>query len=212
MNLAFFCVKAADEGGETPIADTVGVTTRIDRGIKDKFREKKIMYVRNYRLGLDIPWQIVFRSEDKKEVEAYCQQHEITCEWKGKDSLRTQQVCHTLATHPRTRQEIWFNQAHMFHVSGLDEKTRQILLDLCGEEGLPRNAYYEDAEPIEEEALANIREAFKAEGVVFQPQDLLLLDNMLISHSRNPYKGERKILVSMANPYSTSAKVRSVTA
>jgi hypothetical protein len=41
MNLAFFCVKAADEGGETPIADTVGVTTRIDRGIKDKFREKK---------------------------------------------------------------------------------------------------------------------------------------------------------------------------
>jgi hypothetical protein len=29
MNLAFFCVKAAAEGGETPIADKVGVTTRI---------------------------------------------------------------------------------------------------------------------------------------------------------------------------------------
>jgi hypothetical protein len=72
MNLAFFCVKAADEGGETPIADTVGVTTRIDRRIKDNFREKKIMYVRNHRPGLDIPWQIVFQSEDKKEVEAYC--------------------------------------------------------------------------------------------------------------------------------------------
>jgi hypothetical protein len=75
-----------------------------------------------------------FQSEDKKEVEAYCQQHEITCEWKGKDSLRTQQVCHALAIHPRTGQEIWFNQAHMFHVSGLDEKTRQILLHLCAEE------------------------------------------------------------------------------
>jgi Taurine catabolism dioxygenase TauD, TfdA family len=102
----------------------------------------------------------------------------------------------------------------MFHVSGLDAKTRQILLDLYGEQGLPRNAYYGDGEPIEEEALVNIREAFKAEGVVFQwkPQDLLLLDNMLISHSRNPYKGERKILVSMANPYSTTAKVRSATA
>jgi hypothetical protein len=75
---------------------------------------------------------------------------------------------------------------------------------------LPRR----DGEPIEEEALVNIREAFKAEGVVFQwkPQDLLLLDNMLISHSRNPYKGERKILVSMANPYSTTAKVQSATA
>ena len=94
------------------------------------------------------------------------------------------------------------------------KKTQKVLLDLCGEEGLPRNAYYGDGEPIEKEALVNIREAFQVEGVVFQwkPQDLLLLDNMLVSHSRNSYKGERKILVSMANPYSTAAKVRSVTA
>jgi hypothetical protein len=56
----------------------------------------------------------------------------------------------------------------MFHVSSLDEKTRKVLLDLYGEEGLPRNAYYGNGEPIEEEALVNIREAFKAEGVVFQ--------------------------------------------
>lgn len=214
MNLAFFCVKAASQGGETPLADTVRVTARIDPQIKDKFRQQKIMYVRNYRPGLDIPWQSVFQSEDKKQVERYCEQHEITFEWKGNDWLRTEQVCHAIATHPRTGQEIWFNQAHMFHVSALEAKTRKALLDLCGEEGLPRNAYYGDGEPIEEDFLLNIREAFQAEAIVFQwtPQDLLLLDNMLVSHSRNPYKGERKILVSMANPYSTTAKVLRTTA
>jgi alpha-ketoglutarate-dependent taurine dioxygenase len=214
MNLAFFCVKAADEGGETPIADTVGVTSKIDQGIKDKFRRKQIMYVRNYRPGFDLPWQTVFQSDDKNQVEAYCHEHDITCEWKTNDRLRTQQVCHAVAIHPRTGQEIWFNQAHMFHISALEEKTRRALLGLYGEEGLPRNAYYGDGERIEEEALLNIREAFKVEASVFrwQPQDLLLLDNMLVSHSRNAYKGERKILVSMANPYSTTAKVLRTTA
>ena len=212
MNLAFFCVTAPDEGGETPIADTLAVTSRIDPEVKRKFRQKKVMYVRNYHPGFDIPWQTVFQSDDRKEVESYCEQHEITWEWRGKDWLRTQQVCHAVATHPRTGQEIWFNQAHMFHSSSLEERTRKALLGFFGEEGLPRNSYYGDGERIEEAALANIRSAFRSEGLVFkwQPRDLLLLDNMLFSHSRNSYKGERKILVCMANPYSTAAKATRV--
>ena len=208
MRLAFFCVKPADEGGETPIADSVKVTARIDGAIREKFQRKKVMYVRNYRPGFDIPWQTVFQTENKQEVEAYCQQHGIDCEWKGSDWLRTRQICNAIAIHPKTRQAIWFNQAHLFHVSSLDERTRRGLLSLYGEEGLPRNAYYGDGAPIEGEALASIREAYKGEASVFQwnPNDLLLLDNMLISHGRNPYKGERKILVSMANPYSAATR------
>src|SRR5271169_176294 len=206
MHLAFFCVKAADEGGETPIADTVRVTARIDPAIREKFNQKRVMYVRNYRPGVDIPWQTVFQTEERKEVEAYCRQHEITSEWKESDWLQTRQVCHAVAMHPDTGQAIWFNQAHLFHVSSLDERTRKALLSLYGEAGLPRNAYYGDGTPIEEEALANIRDAYKAEAAVFpwKVNDLLLLDNMMISHARNPYKGDRKILVSMANPYSAA--------
>jgi alpha-ketoglutarate-dependent taurine dioxygenase len=208
MRLAFFCVKPAEEGGETPIAHSVRVTARIARAIRDKFERKKVMYVRNYRPGFDIPWQAVFQTENKEEVEAYCQQHGISCQWKGNNWFRTEQICHAIAVHPRTRQAIWFNQAHLFHVSSLDERTRRGLLSIYGEEGLPRNAYYGDGVPIEEDALTNIREAYQAESNVFQwcAKDLLLLDNMLIAHSRNPYHGERKILVSMATPYSVAAR------
>ena len=207
LHLAFFCVKPAEEGGETPIADTVRVTARIDGAIKKKFQQKKIMYVRNYRPGVDIPWQTVFQTEDRKEVETYCQQHEISCEWTGSDSLRTRQVCHAVAMHPKSGQVIWFNQAHLFHISSFEERPRRALLRRYREEGLSRNAYYGDGSPIEEEALASIREAYQAEATVFQwkSKDLLLLDNMLVSHGRNPYKGDRKILVSMANLYSPSA-------
>jgi len=208
MRLAFFCVKPAEQGGEPPIADSVRVTARIDRTIREKFERKKVMYVRNYRPGVDIPWQSVFQTENKEEVEAYCRQHEIACEWKGNNWFRTQQICHAIAIHPKTGQAIWFNQAHLFHVSSVDERTRRGLLSIYGEEGLPRNAYYGDGVPIEEDALRNIREAYKAETSVFQwcANDLLLLDNMLIAHGRNPYQGERKILVSMANPYSVARR------
>lgn len=214
MILAFFCVRAAEEGGETPIADSIAVTARIDESVKDKFRQKRVMYVRNYRKGFDIPWQTVFQSDSKPEVESYCRQHDIEFEWKGDDWLRTRQVCHALASHPNTGQEIWFNQAHMFHISSLDERTRKVLLGLFGEDGVPRNSYYGDGEPIEEAALANIRKAFDAEGFVFpwHPNDLLLLDNMRFAHSRNPFKGERRILVSMANPYSSALKAKKATA
>ncbi len=208
MRLAFFCVKPADEGGETPIADSVRVTARIDCAIREKFQRKKVMYVRNYRPGFDIPWQTVFQTENKEEVEAYCREHGIDCQWKGSGWLRTRQTCHAIAIHPKTRQAIWFNQAHLFHVTSLDERTRRGLLSLYGEDGLPRNSYYGDGAPIEEEVLANVREAYSGEASVFRwkPNDLLLLDNMLVAHGRNPFKGERKILVSMANPYSVAAR------
>src|SRR5438552_6426975 len=55
MRLAFFCVKPADQGGETPIADSVRVTARIDSAIREKFQRRKVMYVRSYRPVFDIP-------------------------------------------------------------------------------------------------------------------------------------------------------------
>jgi len=34
----------------------------------------------------------------------------------------------------------------------------------------------------------------------WQPQDVMLLDNMLTAHGRAPFKGSRRILVAMAEP------------
>jgi hypothetical protein len=63
----------------------------------------------------------------------------------------------------------------------------------------PRNAYYGDGSPIEEGALEQIREIYTKEAVVFawQKHDILLLDNMLAAHGRNPYRGARNIVVGM---------------
>lgn len=203
--LLFLCVYPADGGGgQTPLADTVKVTKRIDPLVRKKFMEKKVMYVRNYHGDIDLPWQTVFQTNSRPQVEQYCRDHDIECEWAPSGSLRTRQVCQACAEHPRTGELVWFNQAHLFHPSSQDSRTRGLLKEMFKEEDLPRNAFYGDGSPIEEAELEDIRSAFNAEMVTFDwcAGDILILDNMLISHGRSPYKGKRRVVAAMGRPYS----------
>lgn len=196
----FYSVKAAAQGGETPIADSRKVYQRIPPAVQDLFRDKGVMYVRNYGAGLDLPWQNVFNTDDAAEVERHCDAAGIEYEWRGGDRLRTRQTCAAIRQHPETGEALWFNQAHLFHVSSLRPELRQSLLEDLTEEELPRNAYYGDGTPIADADLAEIRRAFDEVEVAFpwEEGDLLLLDNMLTAHGRRPFEGQRKVLVGMA--------------
>jgi alpha-ketoglutarate-dependent taurine dioxygenase len=68
---------------------------------------------------------------------------------------------------------------------------------------LPYNTYYGDGQPIEDSVVEELREAYRQETVAFpwQPGDILMMDNMLVAHGRNPFTGPRKILVGMGEPY-----------
>ena len=199
----FFSQQVAAGGGETPIADCREVWGQIAPRIREKFAQLGVMYVRNYGSELDLPWRDVFQTADRGEVEAYCRRHGIDCEWQGQDGLRTRQVCQATATHPQTGEDLWFNQAHLFHVSSLDPALREFLLGELGEQGLPRHAYFGDGSPIEEESLRQIREAYRANQVIFpwHEGDVLLLDNMMIAHGRRPFTGSRKVVVGMAESW-----------
>ncbi len=199
----FYCVKPADEQGETPLADNRKVFEILDEKIKEKFMEKKVMYVRNFGAGLDLTWQNAFQTDDPGEVEQYCRDANIEFEWLENGRLRTKQVCQAVEKHPVTGEMLWFNQAHLFHVSSLPKETRESLLSVVSEEELPRNAYYGDGSPIENEVLEMIREAYRQALIVFpwEEGDVLMLDNMLIAHGRNPFVGQRKVVVAMADPY-----------
>ncbi|HAA29710.1 MAG TPA: taurine catabolism dioxygenase TauD [Cyanobacteria bacterium UBA8553] len=203
MKIAFYCVHPAQQGGATPIADSRRVFERIDPNIRDYFLQKKVMYVRNYGNGLDLSWQTVFQTNNPLDVEEYCRKAKIEYEWKDNNRLRTRQVCQSVAIHPKTGEMVWFNQAHLFHVSSLDSTVRDSLLAEFKEEDLPRNAYYGDGSPIESSVLDAIREAYQQEMIVFpwQKKDILLLDNMLAAHGRQPFMGSRKVLAGMAQPY-----------
>jgi len=203
MMLGFFCMEAADEGGETPIADSRKVYRRIDSSIRDRFSRKKVCYVRNYDDALDLAWQNVFQTADREEVEQFCLKAGIEFQWKNDEWLSTSEVCQAVAEHPETGEIVWFNQAHLFHVSSLEPEIRDSLLNSSGG-APPRNAFYGDGSLIDEADLEEIRAAYEKETIVFQWQkrDILLLDNMLMAHGRKPYRGARKIVVGMGRPFS----------
>lgn len=200
MNIAFYCVKPAESGGATPIASSKNVYQSIPVEIRTKFEKKKLMYVRNYG-DIDLPWSEVFQTDNRQEVESYCNHNDIQFEWIGDNGLRTRQIAGAAYFHPVTGDKIWFNQAHLFHVSSLSDKNRASLEDAFDKENLPRNVYYADGEDIEEDALTHIRQAYDKNMISFdwQEGDLMLLDNMLYSHGRKPFSGSRRILVGMAS-------------
>ena len=197
MIIGFFCVQPAPEGGETPIADSRRVFEQIDPAIREEFIRKQVMYVRNYDDALDLSWREVFQTDSRAEVEKYCLKAGINIEWNGDRQLRTSQVCQAVTEHPVTGEMVWFNQAHLFHVSSLEQDVRNSLQSTGGNE--PRNAFFGDGSDIDEAALDHIRAVYDKEKVTFpwHRGDVLILDNILKAHGRKPYRGPRQIVVGM---------------
>jgi len=204
MKIWFYSALVAGQGGETPIADSREIYRRIAPAIRRRFEQHGLMYVRNYGNGLDVPWTQVFNTDDPAVVERYCREHGITCEWKDDGELRTRQTCQATARHPVTGDWVWFNQAHLFHVSNLEPEVREAVLDALEPEDWPRNVYYGDGSVIEDSILDEIRGVLDALTIRFpwQTGDVMLLDNMLAAHARSPFQGPRKVVVAMAEPYS----------
>jgi alpha-ketoglutarate-dependent taurine dioxygenase len=112
-----------------------------------------------------------------------------------------------LATHPKTGERVWFNHVAFWHISSLEKGVKEAMQSVLEEYELPYNTYYGDGEPIEDSVVEEIRDAYRQETIEFlwQKGDILWLDNMLVAHGRNPYSGERKILVAMGDAFSRSA-------
>jgi alpha-ketoglutarate-dependent taurine dioxygenase len=204
MKLWFYCMTPALTGGDTLVADSRQIFRLVRPAIRDRFISKGLMYVRNYGNGLDVPWQKVFNTTEPRKVEAYCAARDIICEWKANGELRTRQLSQVVERHPTTGDEVWFNQAHLFHISGLESSVRELLLDIVGTEDLPRNVYYADNSPIELDILEEIRSVLNETAIRFswQADDVLLIDNMLTAHGRTPFTGNRKVLVAMSEAHS----------
>ena len=81
----------------------------------------------------------------------------------------------------------------------MDIEVRESLVSMFGESKLPRNVYFGDGTVITEEEIAEINAVYQQSETSFpwQQNDVIMLDNMLAAHGRNPYTGQRKIVVSM---------------
>ncbi|MFK0289758.1 TauD/TfdA family dioxygenase [Streptomyces sp. NPDC090442] len=207
QRLVFCCLRPAATGGATPLADARKVLGRIRADVRAGFAERGVRYVRNYGTGLGMSWCEAFQTDRRARVERYCQERDIEVEWVGGDRLRTVQVRPAIAVHPGTGAQVWFNHAVFFHVSSLPAEVCGAVRAQFAEADLPVNTYYGDGEPIPDEVLDHLRAAYAAErtAVPWQSGDVLLVDNLLAAHGREPYTGDRLVAVAMSGPLSWDA-------
>jgi amino acid adenylation domain-containing protein len=199
LKIFFCCQTPPDKGGETPLVDSREVYRRIDEDVRRRFEERQIRYQRNYGDGLGLGWETVFQTEDREEVEERCRQNRMSWEWKPEGRLRTLGVRPAVIRHPRTDEPCWFNQAQHWHTACLDPATRESVTSMFDPEDLPRACTYGDGSPISDEEMKAILDIYEDLEVAFpwNRGDVVLVDNVLIAHARNPFEGPRKLLVAM---------------
>jgi alpha-ketoglutarate-dependent taurine dioxygenase len=199
LKLYFWCETPAREGGGTPIGDVRRVLARVTPCVRRAFTARGWRYTRTFYPGLGLSWQRVFQTEDKAVAEAACEANDITCVWNG-DVLTTTQVRAAVETHPITQEAVWFNHAAFFHHTSAPEALRAS----AAAGALQANqTCYGDGEPIPDAVIEHLHFAYASEmsTVAWERGDVLLLDNMLACHARQSFAGPRRILVSMADPY-----------
>jgi len=193
--LIFCCIIPAQIGGETPLADNRLVLNNIPESIQSKFRNLGVLYKRRVSDELGLGWNEIFQVQTKEEVEEQCKKNNIQFHWIG-DILDLSWKGPAIVNHALTGEEIWFNHAFFFNKFSYSEDFLSIL---DSEDDLPFSTFYGDGSSISREEYDLIKNAYDHSRVDFpwQKGDLLIVDNFLISHSRNSYDGDRQILVSI---------------
>lgn len=226
----FFSEVVATQGGATPLASTRKITQRIPARVKDAFRTRQICYHRVYEHGafdevivqpvspegrLPVAWQTAFGTTDRSVVERKCEALGVAFHWQPSGRLQTSNVLPAFARHPDTHEEFWFNQVHNLsvHAWGIDVFGAEAAREPVTEEALgrlPRHVTFGDGSTIGPELIAELGDIYRSEETTFEWQagDLLVLDNVLVAHGRQPYQGPRRVLAALTNAHMPDAETR----
>ena len=201
MRIFFYSAIVAETGGATPILDCRALCDTLDQSVVDELDCKELLYIRNFSESVDVPWQQFFGTSDRAEVERVCHMSRTSCEWLPDGTLRTRQPAKAVRRHPITGDRVFFNQVLLHHPAALPDEFRQALIALWGSpDALPRNVTFGDGTPIPDSTVKYLEAEFDRQSVSFpwEVNDVLMLDNMLVSHSRSTFTGQRKIIVAMS--------------
>lgn len=203
--LFFFCEKAAESGGATPIC-------RSDRTLKTletqnptfiaKLRSVGVKYRNsmpseaNHESGQGRSWKDTLTVNSAHEAEEKLAALGYQFNWLEDGGLSVQTPALAAVDHFGRGKDVFFNQivaaAAGWTVAADDREPR-----LC----------FGDDSPIEHADLAGtIKAAYQhTVDLKWQTGDVALLDNLKVMHGRRPFEGSRSVLASLCNPISRPA-------
>ncbi len=208
------CVKAATHGGETVLADGRGIVAALDADVRERFERHGVRYRCGFRgpngalaaldnvAKINKSWMEAFETTDRSVVEEECRQQNAAFEWSSAGHLTIETLRPATTHHPVTGELVWFNQAHVFRLSAryLGRLRYALARRFFAAVGLvPHDASFGDGSAITDDVIDHLFDVLDAHTVPvrWQPGDVVLVDNVLCMHGREPFRGERKILVAM---------------
>lgn len=216
--IAFFCEVPPDADGETTIGDMRTITRQIPLAIRQRFVDRGgVQLYRNLpdranvasKPGVPKPWEEVFGTSDRGEVEKTIAARGWRSRWNDDQSLSLwQEVRPATCIHPETGAEVWYNQIHIFTPTtaiqwarddGRDEVADRMEAALLAAPDRVDTVLYGDGTPIPPEDVAEVYTVIAAHALPFDWQrgDLLILDNTLMAHGRRAFHGARRILTAL---------------
>mgnify|MGYP000249075242 CR=1 FL=1 len=198
-HIAFYCLTPSREHGSTPLSDGYQLYGTIPEEVRRAFEMRDLLYVRNTGSPITTSWQQTFQTDDRTDVEKYCDLHGMQYRWKDNGELQTLDRKPSTLRHPRSGRRIWCNHTHLLHLHTYPPELVRRLFSGCAPMDLPHNVFFGDGHAIPDEFVDAIGTAYVASAhrFVWQACDLLLIDNLRVAHGRDRYDGERLLHVVM---------------
>jgi len=212
----FFCETAPGGGGQTPIADMRAVLKKLPPDLVERFEQRGGLILHRKlptekRYGYEVTWTTAFGASDRNAMEALARQNGWQMHWADDGGLEiTHAPSPVVKAHRVTGERIWFNQAHLLHKSvapwtsawlgpSLAQRAKARLLRPFIQDRFFYHSTHADGAEISLADVSTIRRVVAEEMVLFdwRKGDLLLIDNKLVAHGRQPYQPPRTIFAAL---------------
>ncbi|GAA5967726.1 hypothetical protein JCM3765_000011 [Sporobolomyces pararoseus] len=215
--LFFFCRSAAESGGETPINSGAEMFARLQKEVPqfvEDLAKKGISYVYQYQqeanpgsnLGNSIarayPAANLLPTDDeetkRRKIEEQVKRHSDEWKWGEDGSLSVTHQLSSIRRHPYSKIPVYFgNLSSMYHKA---KEQDALEYPFKGKDGAFHHVpTYGDGTEIPRKYLEKTLELIEELRVLipWKKGDVLLLDNHLTQHAREPWVGERRVLASL---------------
>lgn len=215
-HIYFYCDVAPAEKGETILGDARRIYRSLEPTVRDRFMQRGIRYTSCYygdSWVMDLvnslqpshkSWRQVFETDDPREVERLCREHDFEYEWHDSSWIRITQTRPAAMAHPETKEWVWFSQAHLYDFNPrLLGAWRWVAAKAFYARRHTRlhEVFHADGSRIARRDLYHILDTLDRNTIAFpwKRGDMLMLDNVLAMHGRATFAGKRRILAAMTS-------------